>query len=197
VPPAIKESPAIGMSPEHRVASAPKPESSVVTPPAESSASPSALAAPHRGETTAPAEPGGDRLAALRPQSHGGGLRDGRGGIEGEPIPLDTRDPKFSDYFERIRKQIKENWVYPREAAEKNVGGSLMMEFGIAKDGQLRYIELRRSSGIPVLDDYAVNAVKLAQPFPPIPDQLSRTGIPVVAVFNYIIDIGALNNFLR
>jgi hypothetical protein len=52
-----------------------------------------------------------------------------------------------------------------------------------------------------VLDDYAMNAVRLASPFPPIPDQMSRGGIPVMAVFNYIIDVdrsrGALNNFLR
>jgi TonB family protein len=139
----------------------------------------------------------GDRLAALRPEGWPGGLHGGRGGIEGEPIPLDTKDPNFNDYFERLRQQIKEKWVYPREAAERNIGGRLVMEFGIAKDGQLRFIELRRSSGVSVLDVYAVNAVKLASPFPPIPDRMSRTGIPVVAVFNYIIDIGSLNNILR
>ncbi len=198
IPEAIKEPPAISLTPERRVTTVPRPESAVATPPAESSSSPSAPPTTlRRAEPSVSSGPGGDRLAALRPQSRGGGLRDGRGGIEGEPIPLDTKDPKFSDYMERVRKQIKENWVYPREAAEKNIGGSLMMEFGIAKDGQLRFIELRRSSGVPVLDDYAVNAVKLAQPFPPIPDRLSRTGIPIAAVFNYIIDIGALNNFVR
>jgi protein TonB len=140
---------------------------------------------------------GGDRLAALRPGVRGGGLRDGRAGIEGEPVPLDTRDPRFGDYFERLRRAIKEKWSYPREAADKNIGGSLVMEFGIAKNGHLRFIEVRRSSGVAVLDAYAVNAVKLASPFPPIPDEMSRTGIPVVAVFNYIIDIGSLTNFLR
>jgi len=138
----------------------------------------------------------GDRLAVLRPHPPGGGLVGGRGGIEGEPIPLDTKDPRFGDYFERLRRAIQEKWLYPREAAQKNIGGQLVLEFGIARDGQLRFIELRRSSGVAVLDDYAINAVKLASPFPPIPDGMGRSGIPVVAVFNYIIE-GSLYNFLR
>ena len=172
VPPATKEVPSLAPAPEAHLATLP-----------------------------APAAPPGDRLAALRPHARGGGLRDGHGGIDGEPIPLDSKDPKFSDYFVKLRRAIKEKWAYPREAAERNIGGQLVLEFGIAKDGQLRFIELRRSSGVPVLDDYAMNAVRLASPFPPIPDQMSRGGIPVMAVFNYIIDVdrsrGALNNFLR
>jgi periplasmic protein TonB len=152
-------------------------------------------AAPTQTEPEKPAA-AGDRLAALRPHPPGGGLVGGRGGIEGEPIPLDTKDPKFGDYFERLRRAIQEKWLYPREAADKNIGGQLVLEFGIAGDGQLRFIELRRSSGVAVLDDYAINAVKLASPFPPIPSGLGRSGIPVVAVFNYIIE-GSLYNFLR
>ena len=180
VPPVSKESPSVSQ--------APGPEEPA--PPA-----PQVLGA---GAERTPAEPGspGDRLAALRSHARGGGLRDGHGGIEGEPIPLDTRDPRFSDYFDQLRRAIKDKWSYPREAADKNIGGQLMLEFGIAKDGELRFIELRRSSGVAVLDDYAMNAVKLASPFPRVPDEMSRGGIPVLAVFNYIV-AGSLYNVLR
>jgi periplasmic protein TonB len=187
-PPAAKELPA---------AAPPRPEPSPARPPAEAPAE--AAAGRVAGPTPVPVPSTGavgDRLAALRPHAPGGGLIGGRSGIEGEPIPLDTKDPKFSDYFEQLRRAIKEKWSYPREAAEKNIGGQLVLEFGIAKDGQLRFIDLRRSSGVSVLDDYAVNAVKLASPFPPIPDAMSRAGIPVVAIFNYIIE-GSLYNVLR
>jgi protein TonB len=193
VPEVVKEPPAVGRAPEPRVASTPRPPSeTAVTPPA--AAREAGASAPARSAD------GGDRLAALRPpQFRAGGLRDGRGGIEGEPIPLNTKDPRYNDYFDRLRRMIKDKWVYPREAAERNIGGQLMLEFGIAKDGQLRFIELRRSSGVVVLDDYAMNAVRLAQPFPRIPDEMSPAGIPVLAVFNYIIerDVGGLNNILR
>lgn len=176
----------------------PKSDSNFAKTPAPAESGAPATAAAPGAPNPAPGEPGvaGDRLAALRPHPPGGGLVGGRGGIEGEPIPLDTKDPKFSDYFEQLRRAIQRKWIYPREAADKNIGGQLVLEFGIAKDGQLRFIELRQSSGVAVLDDYAMNAVKLASPFPRIPDAMSQSGIPVVAVFHYIIE-GSLNKFLR
>jgi TonB family protein len=134
----------------------------------------------------------------LRPRQPGGGLQGGRGGIEGEPIPLNTTDPNYNDYFEKLRRQIQDKWSYPLEAGDKNIGGSLLIEFGIRRDGKLQFIELRRSSGTPILDLYAMNAVKLASPFPPVPEPLVRgTGIPVGALFNYIVVTGSLNKLLR
>jgi TonB family protein len=141
-----------------------------------------------------------DRLAGLRPRLPGGGLQDGRGGIEGEAVPLNTPDPDYTEYFGRVRRQIQEKWIYPREAGEQNIGGTLTMEFGIARDGHLRYIGLDRSSGVTILDEYALNAVKLASPFPSFPEPLQRrhpTGLRVGAQFNYIVDVSALNKFLR
>jgi TonB family protein len=134
-------------------------------------------------------------VAALPP---GGGLRRGRAGVEGEPVPLDTRDPRYTDYFEKIRRQIRANWVYPREAGERGIGGQLVIEFGIRKDGWLQFVELRRSSGVPVLDQYALNALKLAQPFPPVPDSVARGTLAIAGFFNYVIvDSGLLNQYLR
>jgi len=68
----------------------------------------------------------------------GRGHRNGRGGIEGEPIPLDSPDPRYSDYFDRVRRMIKERWGYPcvkngdtRECEYKTT--ALVVEFGIAR----------------------------------------------------------------
>jgi TonB family protein len=129
----------------------------------------------------------------------GGGLLGGRGGVEGEPVPLDTTNPRYSDSFERIRRQIKEKWIYPREAGEKGIGGQLVIEFAIKKDGWLQFVDLKRSSGVAVLDQYALNAVKLAQPFPHIPDLVSRGPIGIAGIFTYqIVDSSRLlNEFLR
>src|SRR5207244_2021305 len=130
--PAIKEMPA----PAPRVASVPRAETPPV-PPAKERGAPGPRPEPRMAPPGPPLPAGepaaaGDRLAALRPHPPGGGLVGGRGGIEGEPIPLDTKDPKFGDYFERLRRAIQEKWLYPREAAEKNIGGQLVLEFGIA-----------------------------------------------------------------
>jgi len=129
----------------------------------------------------------------------GGGLRGGgRGGVEGEPIPLDTQDPKYQDYFNQIRERIKAKWIYPREAGERGIGGQLMIEFHISRDGRLALVELRRSSGVEILDDYAVRAVQLAQPFPPVPAALAKAVLPISGLFTYqIVNDAFVNQYLR
>jgi protein TonB len=127
-----------------------------------------------------------------------GGRGEGRGGIEGEPIPLDSRDPKYNDYLDRIRRMIKDKWGYPcvqntgtRQCEYKTA--QLVIEFGIAKDGKVPFVNVRRTSGYPIYDDYAVTAIQLASPFPPVPDELSKKGIPIMATFNYIVDTSLVN----
>jgi TonB family protein len=144
-----------------------------------------------------------DVRSALRRGGGGGagGSADGRGGIEGEPVPLDSKDPKYSDYLERIRRMIKEKWSYPcvknlatRECEYKSA--QLVIEFGIAKDGKVPFVSVRRQSGYEIYDEYAVNAIKLASPFPPVPDSMSRTGLPILATFSYVVE-SSLTNLLR
>src|SRR5262244_2164859 len=128
----------------------------------------------------------------------GGGLKGGRGGIEGEAIPLDTPDPRYQDYFNQIRERIKSKWIYPYEASSRGIGGELAIEFGIAKSGELQFIERRRSSGVELLDDYAMRAVQLASPFPPVPDAISKGGLPIHGIFRYqLLGSGMINQYLR
>ena len=148
-----------------------------------------------------------DIRSALRRGGGAGGTTGGRGGIEGEPIPLNSTDPNFSDYLDRVRRQIKQNWGYPcvkngetRECEYKTA--SLVVEFGILKAGVVQFVEVRRSSGFAIYDDYAVNAIKLGSPFPPVPKEMmvnmkvTSTGVSIVAIFTYMVDT-SLTNFLR
>jgi len=191
---------------------APTPEPAPQAPPASSqnaTPAPSAPAAPQvaslppAAQTPQPV----DIRSALRRGGGAGGTTGGRGGIEGEPIPLDSTDPNFSDYLERIRRQIKQNWGYPcvknvdtRECEYKTA--SLVVEFGILKAGVVQFVEVRRSSGFAIYDDYAVNAIKLGSPFPPVPKEMmarvkvTSTGVSIIAIFTYMVDT-SLTNFLR
>ncbi|HYZ88528.1 MAG TPA: TonB family protein, partial [Myxococcales bacterium] len=72
----------------------------------------------------------------------------------------------------------------------------LIIEFGIQKNGELAFVTLTRTSGHPIYDDYALNAVKLASPFPPIPDSFSKKGVPIHASFHYVLQ-SSLTNILR
>lgn len=178
-----------------KAAPEPEPEGTKAAPAAPKEEAKPEPAAPSVGETrTALAKPPAEEG---RPGG-GGGLRSGRGGIEGEPIPLDTKDPRYTDYFDTIRRRIQEKWIYPREAGERGIGGRLVIEFAIRKDGWLLAVDLKRSSGVEILDRYAMNALKLAQPFPPVPDSVSKGTLPIAGIFTYqIVDSGLLNQFLR
>jgi outer membrane biosynthesis protein TonB len=49
-----------------------------------------------------------------------------------------------------------------------------------------------------VLDQYALNALKLAQPFPPVPESVAKRTLGIQGFFTYqIVDSGLLNQFLR
>ncbi|HXH81522.1 MAG TPA: TonB family protein [Candidatus Tectomicrobia bacterium] len=130
-----------------------------------------------------------------------GGRGAGRAGIEGEPVPLDTPDPRYSDYFLRIKRKIASNWAFPcirnpvtRVCEHKSA--EVLVEFGIAKDGRVQFVEVIRSSGYQVYDDYAVNAIKLSSALPPVPDAINRKGIAVSALFIYRVET-SLTSILR
>jgi protein TonB len=156
-------------------------------------------------QPSASSQPSNPQVATARPpsifrQPGGGGLRGGGfAGVEGEPIPLDTPEPKYQDYFNKIRERIKANWIYPYEAGSRGIEGDLNIEFVIAKDGRLQFIQQTRSSGVAVLDAAALNAVKLAQPFPPVPDALAKQALAINGLFVYRIreDAASLVNRFR
>jgi TonB family protein len=154
---------------------------------------------PPAGAPTGP--PVIDARSALR---RGGGGRGGRGGIDGDPIALDSHDANFSEYLEKVRQQIKAKWNYP---CVKNhttmqceyLSAQLVVEFGILKSGRLQYVDVVRSSGYAIYDDYAVNAIRLAEPYPPVPSEMiarmrvGSTGTVIGAHFNYITETSLTN----
>jgi TonB family protein len=79
---------------------------------------------------------------------------------------------------------------------------SLDVHFGILKDGRVQFVEIVRVADHAVYDEYAVNAIKLASPFPPVPAVMLQsmragsTGIPISARFSYVVE-SSLTNLLR
>jgi TonB family protein len=198
--------------PPAREPSAPTPEPPVAAAP--TAPAPSTPAGPSSPPKVAalppgpPAAPPVDIRSALRRDGGAGGVRGGgRGGIEGEPIPLDSADPQFNDYLDRLRRKIKANWGFPCVRNETThvceyKTATLVVHFGILKDGRLQFVEVVRSSGYPIYDDYAVNAIKFSSPFPTVPASMmvsmkqGSSGVAIMAHFNYVVDT-SLTNLLR
>ena len=60
---------------------------------------------------------------------------------------------------------------YP-DAARGKLYGSLLLSVSIRADGSIERVEVQRSSGLKVLDEAALNIVKLAAPFAPFPPDI-------------------------
>lgn len=85
-----------------------------------------------------------------------------------------TKEYRFARYVEdwRIKVERIGNLNYPEEARKGKLYGNLQLTVSIRADGSLESIEINRSSGKKVLDQAAINIVKLSgqngfAPFPP------------------------------
>jgi periplasmic protein TonB len=80
-------------------------------------------------------------------------------------------------YLNSWRRKIEKigNLNYPAEARRNKLFGSLRLLVSILPDGNLKAVSLLESSGHPVLDQAAIDIVKLAAPFAPFSDELRQT----------------------
>lgn len=100
-------------------------------------------------------------------------------------ITFDTKEFQYYGYLQRLKEKIEGIWKYPSEAAERGLYGDLYIRFTIKKNGKLGAIELVRTSGHKSLDDAAIRALKDAEPYWPIPDELEKDGFTITGHFVY------------
>ncbi|MDI6641239.1 MAG: TonB family protein [Elusimicrobiota bacterium] len=68
-------------------------------------------------------------------------------------------------YLNQIRKKIAENWIFSRETGNLRT----VVYFRIKSEGSIEGPKLTDSSGDKIFDQICLRAVKLAEPFPPLP----------------------------
>lgn len=91
-------------------------------------------------------------------------------------VSAETKDPIYAEYVEEWRRKVEiiGNLYYPQELALKEISGDLLLDAAINKDGQIKSISILRSSGNEELDKAAINIVKLASPFKPLPEKIIK-----------------------
>ncbi len=102
-------------------------------------------------------------------------------------VPLNTPDPRYAAYFAELKRRIEDKWMYPSEAARKGQSGQGELRFVLRKNGTVGTVEIVHSSGVRVLDAYIENAIRLAQPFPPIPTSVGEDVLPISINFTYTL----------
>jgi len=89
--------------------------------------------------------------------------------LEGPPAVNAQAVAAMEEYRAYLERVIQQRWFIPPEANLLEVPVAVELVFEISRDGRLLQLRMRKSSGIAALDRAAMNAVRLAGPFRPLP----------------------------
>ena len=79
---------------------------------------------------------------------------------EGAPVPAGQ------SYMELIKALVVKNLKYPPAAKINRIEGNVSVSFLISIEGDSLDINIKKSSGYPILDDGALRAIRKSEPFP-------------------------------
>lgn len=113
----------------------------------------------------------------LRQQSSGGEAT----------VNINTRELRYASYMNGVKNLVESVWRYPAQAKRERITGTLLMRFSIDRDGNLAGVEILRSSGEPMLDHAAIEAVRKSAPYAPLPESWGVTRLHIHATFEYLL----------
>ncbi len=124
------------------------------------------------------------RAEAAGGEGGAGFERDG-GFVDSGPLTFDTAGYDWGSYAAAMIRKIKQNWDVPK-LAYYGIKGWCRIRFYIMKDGHVEGVTLLVSSGIPPYDNAAMQAIRNASPFRPLPADLGhdREGVTVTFLYN-------------
>ncbi|MBD8889925.1 energy transducer TonB [Roseibium litorale] len=124
-------------------------------------------------ETTKPAVKSGPEAGAggqSNANAQKGGARTTGSGAEGNAA--------VSNYPGKVARALRRALRYPSAAKRKRITGEVYVSFTVKQSGQLSNVSVIRSSGSDILDKAALETVRRASPFPPIPPEAGRSSWP-------------------
>ncbi|HET6395707.1 MAG TPA: energy transducer TonB [Pseudoxanthomonas sp.] len=94
-------------------------------------------------------------------------------------VSASTREYAYANYLRAWVDRVERvgNLNYPDEARRRRLGGQVVLSVGVRRDGSVESTRILRSSGTPLLDESALRIVRLAEPFPPLPETADNVDI--------------------
>lgn len=90
-------------------------------------------------------------------------------------------------YYIRLQKWIQDHQNYPSKARRLKQQGVTMVKLGITAQGKLLFARVVRSSGFPLLDKAALEAIRNSAPLLPIPKHFHKDMITLVIPMQFIL----------
>ena len=91
-------------------------------------------------------------------------------------------------YLDRLKTKIFLVWKYPEEAIRIGQQGDVSISFVLNRKGELMDIGVLKGSGSRSLDKASITAVRQANPFGPLPDDMSNEPLKITGHFRYVLD---------
>lgn len=88
-----------------------------------------------------------------------------------------TRSSFDAEYLNRWTQKVElmGNQNFPKAALENRIFGSLRLSVIINSDGSVDKVEILKPSGHPILDQAALQIIRMAGPFDPFPPEIRKT----------------------
>jgi len=154
----------------------------------------------------APGRPGGALSLMPTPaqlaRAVGSGTQDALKDVDdGEETALNSKKWKFASFFNRVKKQVQEQWrpddVYRRRDPNGSIYGRTsrltIVRVQLKPNGHLVGVDLEQPSGLEFLDDEAMRAFRAAQPFPNPPAQLVESDGTIRFQFGFLFELSGVS----
>ena len=95
--------------------------------------------------------------------------------VEEKVEVIDPADEAMLRYQDMVKQKIEEVRRYPTFAKRQGIEGTVYINFTVLSNGLSQDVKIVHSSGFKILDEEAVATIKRANPFPPIPEEISTS----------------------
>ncbi len=134
-----------------------------------------------------------DKITGAAPNDHLDDVDEGQGTF------LNTREFKYSTFFNRVKQRVGENWDPGTPLRQRDPEGRIyaykdrytMLSVSLDQKGRVLQITVEKSCGVDFLDHEAVAAFERAQPFPNPPPGLVDSSGEVRFTFGFFLEVSS------
>lgn len=107
---------------------------------------------------------------------------------DGDTVWLDTEKDILISFFQRFRTNVYMVWNYPERARQLGQEGVCLLRVTITREGEVKNVILKESSGHPLLDNEAMRAVRKGASYGPLPTAYPKDELNIMVFFHYGLD---------
>jgi TolA protein len=101
------------------------------------------------------------------------------GGVPGGTGGGGMANLRFSQYYQSIYEKVYQSWTLPEYIMEKEGSREAIVTIKVQRDGKILSAVFEKTSGNQQFDASVMNAIKKANPLPPLPDDFRESFIEI------------------